>query len=160
MVEERTTEVETPSGNTHTHTTVVSDGERYVYVQRGKDGEIYSIHAPGVSALVAPVDVGGTVAYIAIAWLVIGGLGLWTGVFPGNAPFPLTALPAILATIVLLLGLLDGRLALRENANHSSRRRGFVDQAHFTTTFRRSFDITPGRYRRSVRAAPSVGTVA
>ena len=28
MVEERTTEVETPSGNTHTHTTVVSDGER------------------------------------------------------------------------------------------------------------------------------------
>jgi flagellar basal body-associated protein FliL len=28
MVEERVTEVETPSGNTHTHTTVVSDGER------------------------------------------------------------------------------------------------------------------------------------
>jgi hypothetical protein len=28
MVEERITEVETPSGNTHTHTTVVSDGER------------------------------------------------------------------------------------------------------------------------------------
>lgn len=28
MVEERTTEVETPRGNTHTHTTVVSDGER------------------------------------------------------------------------------------------------------------------------------------
>jgi len=28
MVEERTTEVETPTGNTHTHTTVVSDGER------------------------------------------------------------------------------------------------------------------------------------
>lgn len=26
MVEERVTEVETPSGNTHTHTTVVSDG--------------------------------------------------------------------------------------------------------------------------------------
>ena len=28
MAEERITEVETPSGNTHTHTTVVSDGER------------------------------------------------------------------------------------------------------------------------------------
>lgn len=28
MVEERITEVETPQGNTHTHTTVVSDGER------------------------------------------------------------------------------------------------------------------------------------
>src|SRR3990170_7353941 len=28
MAEERVTEVETPSGNTHTHTTVVSDGER------------------------------------------------------------------------------------------------------------------------------------
>jgi hypothetical protein len=28
MVEERITEVETPSGNTHTHTTVVSDGDR------------------------------------------------------------------------------------------------------------------------------------
>ena len=28
MVGERITEVETPSGNTHTHTTVVSDGER------------------------------------------------------------------------------------------------------------------------------------
>ena len=28
LVEERITEVETPSGNTHTHTTVVSDGER------------------------------------------------------------------------------------------------------------------------------------
>ena len=28
MVEERTTEIETPSGNTHTHTTVVSDGAR------------------------------------------------------------------------------------------------------------------------------------
>lgn len=28
MVEERITEVETPSGNTHTHTTVVSDGRR------------------------------------------------------------------------------------------------------------------------------------
>jgi hypothetical protein len=28
MVDERITEVETPSGNTHTHTTVVSDGER------------------------------------------------------------------------------------------------------------------------------------
>jgi hypothetical protein len=28
MVEERITEVETPSGDTHTHTTVVSDGER------------------------------------------------------------------------------------------------------------------------------------
>ena len=28
MVEERITEVETPSGNTHTHTTVVADGER------------------------------------------------------------------------------------------------------------------------------------
>lgn len=28
MVEERVTEVETPSGNTHTHTTVVSDGGR------------------------------------------------------------------------------------------------------------------------------------
>ena len=28
MVEERVTEVETPSGNTHTHTTVVHDGER------------------------------------------------------------------------------------------------------------------------------------
>ncbi len=25
------------------------------FVQRGRDGEIYSIHAPGVSALVAPV---------------------------------------------------------------------------------------------------------
>jgi flagellar basal body-associated protein FliL len=28
MVEERVTEIETPTGNTHTHTTVVSDGER------------------------------------------------------------------------------------------------------------------------------------
>jgi hypothetical protein len=28
MAEERITEVETPSGNTHTHTTVVHDGER------------------------------------------------------------------------------------------------------------------------------------
>ena len=28
MVEERITEVETPSGNTHTHTTVVSDAPR------------------------------------------------------------------------------------------------------------------------------------
>ena len=28
MVEERITEVETPAGHTHTHTTVVSDGER------------------------------------------------------------------------------------------------------------------------------------
>jgi len=28
MVEERVTEVETPSGNTHTHTTVVSDAPR------------------------------------------------------------------------------------------------------------------------------------
>lgn len=28
MTEERITEVETPSGNTHTHTTVVTDGER------------------------------------------------------------------------------------------------------------------------------------
>lgn len=28
MAEERITEVETPSGNTHTHTTVVSDGAR------------------------------------------------------------------------------------------------------------------------------------
>ena len=28
MADERITEVETPSGNTHTHTTVVSDGER------------------------------------------------------------------------------------------------------------------------------------
>lgn len=28
MTEERITEVETPSGNTHTHTTVVHDGER------------------------------------------------------------------------------------------------------------------------------------
>ncbi|GGD50121.1 hypothetical protein GRI62_06955 [Erythrobacter arachoides] len=27
MTEERITEVETPSGNTHTHTTVVTDGE-------------------------------------------------------------------------------------------------------------------------------------
>jgi hypothetical protein len=28
MADERITEVETPSGNTHTHTTVISDGER------------------------------------------------------------------------------------------------------------------------------------
>ncbi len=28
MAEERITEVETPRGNTHTHTTVVSDGDR------------------------------------------------------------------------------------------------------------------------------------
>jgi NADPH-dependent curcumin reductase CurA len=28
MADERITEVETPSGSTHTHTTVVSDGER------------------------------------------------------------------------------------------------------------------------------------
>lgn len=28
MAEERITEVETPTGNTHTHTTIVSDGER------------------------------------------------------------------------------------------------------------------------------------
>lgn len=28
MAEERITEVETPAGNTHTHTTVVHDGER------------------------------------------------------------------------------------------------------------------------------------
>jgi len=28
MVEERVTEVKTPSGNSHTHTTVVTDGER------------------------------------------------------------------------------------------------------------------------------------
>jgi hypothetical protein len=28
MVEERVTEVETPTGQTHTHTTIISDGER------------------------------------------------------------------------------------------------------------------------------------
>jgi flagellar basal body-associated protein FliL len=28
MAEERVTEVETPAGNTHTHTTVIADGER------------------------------------------------------------------------------------------------------------------------------------
>jgi|tagenome__1003787_1003787.scaffolds.fasta_scaffold20839460_2 uncharacterized protein (TIRG00374 family) len=37
--------------------------------------------------------------------LIVCGVGLWSGVFPGDAPFTLTAVPAILSVIALGIGL-------------------------------------------------------
>ncbi|HVW18936.1 MAG TPA: lysylphosphatidylglycerol synthase transmembrane domain-containing protein [Solirubrobacteraceae bacterium] len=40
--------------------------------------------------------------------LIVGGLGLYVGLFPGNAPFAMTVLPAILAAVVLGMTLAFG----------------------------------------------------
>jgi AraC-like DNA-binding protein len=45
------------------------------------------------------------------------------------------------------------RLAVGESISGTAVTLGFVDQAHFTTAFKRSFGITPGRYRRCVSGA-------
>ena len=43
--------------------------------------------------------------------LVIGGVGLYVGTFPGEAPFALTILPAIFGAIVIVLALLAARFS-------------------------------------------------
>jgi uncharacterized membrane protein len=50
MVEERITEVESPSGNTHTHTTVIADGER-----SGGGGGIFLIALLIIVALIVGI---------------------------------------------------------------------------------------------------------
>ena len=48
---------------------------------------------------------------IYVAVLVIGGIGLRTGLLPGPAPFGLTVVPAIFGAIVIVLSLLAARFA-------------------------------------------------
>ena len=72
----------------------------------------------------------------------------------------LYGLPPHAYQVQLRLRMAKSRLVAGDSISTIAFSLGFVDQAHFTTTFRRSFGITPGRYRRHLQAAPSIGTVA
>jgi uncharacterized protein (TIRG00374 family) len=47
-----------------------------------------------------------------MATLVIGGVGLYVGIFPGKAPFALTIVPAIFGFLVIVLALLAARFSV------------------------------------------------
>ena len=67
----------------------------------------------------------------------------------------LYGLPPHAYQVQLRLRMAKTRLAVGESISTIAFALGFVDQAHFTTTFRRTFGITPGRYRRAIRGRPS-----
>ena len=71
----------------------------------------------------------------------------------------LYGLPPHAYQVQLRLRMAKARLVAGDSISAIAIALGFVDQAHFTTTFRRSFGITPGRYRRAVRGELSIAGV-
>ena len=67
---------------------------------------------------------------IYMAVLVIGGVGLRTGLLPGPAPFGLTVVPAIFGALVITLALLAARFApdVGRAAKRVSRSKGFLSR--------------------------------
>jgi hypothetical protein len=92
--------------------------------------------------------------------LVVGGVGLYVGIFPGEAPFALTIVPAIFGAIVIVLALLAARFSAgiqrtaKEGQGRPSGRMSKVGRA-IADASRRSRDRRQGRDRHGARAERS-----